>query len=297
MQQSPLVQAALTEALWIVGGVVAGLIATLACIVLLAQGRRLPGLVTGAGAGLVGLATVFGGVAGLWNPDRYTGTLAASVIHLLGAFGTLPLAGLTLLAMAALGAKSPRDPRLAVLLAALALAAAGATYAEGVAGGNQVFGAVRAAVIGGTGLLTSVSALSVDDRRPVAVASVTWALVVAAVEGAERGLVTAFALANTVRLVPYEKRPEAIERMLEHVAPELPWAWLALGLAGLAAVIGVGVGLRSPDGRLAHASGLLWLLVLPASLLFGLPSQDDLNAAAAAGPPPSVTRSAPAPAP
>lgn len=282
---SGLIEAVFTELVWVLGGGAIGLVAAVATLVLMLGRRPVPPVLGGAGVGVVAVAALCGGYGGLWNPDLYTGALAAGMIHLVAGLAVLPLAGLMLVGTAAIGLRDrPRHSGLPMVVGLLVICTVVGALVEGSLGGNMRFGVVRAVLLGGFGLLTVCSTFSAADdaQDAVVVAGVSFALVTAVLESAERGMASSMALFQTVRLVEPGLRSEAIEKMLALVAPGAPGAWIAVGSATLVGLCTLGWTLRSRGFQGGTAAALLWLAIAPAVLLLGIPGIEAMKAAALA---------------
>lgn len=288
---SPLIDAVLTELIWLLGAGVLGIVVTAAALVLGSARKRVPPVIGAAGVGLVALAAIGGGLGGLYNPDVYTGALAAGLIHLLAGFTAFPMAGLLLLGTAVLAFRDPPWRRgVPGVVAGLVALTVVFTVVEGWMGMNLRFGLVRGAVVLGLGVLTVASTISdaEDARDGAATAGVAFALAVAVIESAERGMAAALGLVQTVNVVDYEIRGKAIERMLAYVAPGVPFGFAATGAAIAVGLVTLGATMRSRGARAGDAAALLWLALAPAVLFVGMPDAPELTAAAAAGPPPKA---------
>ena len=284
---SPLIDAVLTELIWVLGAGALGLIGTIATLVLLLGKRRVPPVLGAAGIGLVVLSAIGGGLGGLYNPDAYTGGLAAGMIHLLAAFAAIPLTGLLLLGTAVSAFQHPpRQRTLPAVVAVLVVLTALGTGLEGYTTGNVRFGVVRAVVLGMMGLLVVASTLtdSEDGADAVGIAGLAYALLVGVVESGARGMAASMSLAYTVGLVPHGKRGEAIVRMLEHTAggTSLMWGTTVLGVA--VGVVCLGWAVRKRGAHPALLGGVVWLAIAPAVLVVGMPNANNLTIAAEAGP-------------
>ncbi|MEZ4319869.1 MAG: hypothetical protein R3F61_20330 [Myxococcota bacterium] len=293
---SPLADAVLTEAVWVIGAGVIGLIATAAVIVMMVGRRRVPPVLGVASVGLMALAALGGGLGGLYNPDLFLGTLASGLVHLLAAFAAVPLAGLLLLGTVVIALRDPpRQRGLPAVVAALVLVTVAATYTEGLMTGSTRFGAVRAVIVAGMGVMTVITTLSdaEDARDATIIAGTAFAVFVGLVETAERGMALSMSLSYTCGIVEYAKRPEGLTQMLGHVAPAVPWAWASTLSALSVGLVTLGWTLRSRGMRAGDLAVLGWLALTPALLVVGMPQLSDLTAAAAAGPPPKKDRTPP----
>jgi hypothetical protein len=282
-----MIDAVMTELIWVLGAFVIGLVGTFATLILLLGKRHVPAVLGAAGVGSTVLAAIGGGLGGLYNPDAYTGGLAAGLIHLLAAFAAVPLTGLLLFGTTVVALQHPPRHRvIPAIVVVLTLATAAATVLEGQASGNLRFGLIRGAVFAVMGLLTAASSMSASDEggTPMAIAGLAYALFVSVVESGGRGMAASMSLAYTVGIVPHGKREESITLMMEHVAGGIGPMWIATGLGLAVGAVCVGGALRQQGPKPGLLLGLGWLILAPAALVVGMPDVDSLTAAAEAGP-------------
>ncbi len=282
-----MIDAVLTELIWVLGAGALGLVGVVATVVMLLGKRRVPPVLGAAGIGLAVLAGIGGGLGGLYNPDAYTGGLAAGLIHLLAAFAAIPLTGMLLLGTSVVAFQHPpRHRGLPAVVGVLVLATAVATVWEGSIGGNLRFGLVRAAIFAAMGLLVVLSTVSAADEGSdgVSIAGLAFALLVGVVESGGRGMAASMSLAYTVGIVPHGKRGEAITQMLDHAARGDAGLWTTTVLGMLVGLVCVGWALSRRGPRPGDVLALVWVVIAPAVLVVGMPNAESLTRAAEAGP-------------
>lgn len=277
-----------TEFIWLLAGGLAGVLLALYLGVQAAQERPTAPVSWGLPLGLVVLAVVASGVAGLLNPDLWTGTMAALLMRWTGCLVALPFAGTWLLGLGLLAVRgAPRNVPVAGAVLLIAALVAVATTLEGTIGGNPVFGYVRAAIYLGLGVVSAVTALGTGSAsgrgRAALMGSLVLPLLVALVESAERALVATLAMRHSSGLANPALRTEGLQRMLALVDGERPYGIAAACLACLVPLVVYGAHqrrVREPRVLL----GLTVLVLVPLALWVGLPDFDTMVAAIEAKP-------------
>lgn len=249
----------------------AGFAATVVTVVRLFQGRRVPPVLGAAG---VGLAAAGGTLTGLleslaWTPDD-VGTMRIIALTTAGARLLTPLVVgpvviSLLLGTCFVGARAaPRRVGLAAAVGLLGLAAAAVIGVAGVVIGDMAFTTLRAALYAGLAVFVGVAMLSGgpdegNGPEAGAAAALSFPLVVAAGEGARRGLIELMMLLFDVSAHLPEERGALVTAFYDAVAAEVPWSWATLGVACLVGLVGCVSAARGGERGPGALLGLVWL--------------------------------------
>lgn len=273
------IQPVFTELIWVLAGGALGFLGLFAGLFRHARAqlawRWIP-----VGPALLVISVGLAAVAGLWNPDRGTGVVAAALIRPVGLLGLLPMTSLGLLTLSGLawarGEKSVRNLAIGASMWALVAVLIGAQVRFAVA---PLVPLVTLGVWCGFGVLAS-PALAAGGRSATA-ASLLLCLWGGLAEGAARSLVPFFAFVRSTAMPEVPLRGEAVRRMFELVAGGEPSS--AAVLVGLG-MLPAAVALATPwtERKAVDLLPLSLVLLVPLAAWWGVPDEQAVIAASTA---------------
>lgn len=274
-------------------GSVVGLMLSVAVLVMMMMGRRVPAVAAVAGpllpAVMCSSMAIYASLQ--WdNPDASVAQQALVQATLTRAFGLFAVGAVSLpllLGLAVQGARhQPRETvRAAVAFGGVALVVLVCFAGSTVDGVNPFFVQVRAIGYGLAGLLVVAAMLSGkaeegNGAEVGATASLIFAILVFAGEVSGRGLCKLF-LVQGVDSVPLDGRSVLVTEYMAIYAAELPWMYVVMGTSLWVASWGI-FWVAKQGGRRGALSGAgaIWLVALVGMWFAGDPSVDTMIAVA-----------------